>query len=145
MALLVCDTDFLIKIANDPLPAFRAYIDNADYDVGTIREVVSELEGLTLNERPFTARRASNALRLIGKSVHLIEQKILKDGNVDADIALYELARMYEDGLVVATLDGKLLSRFEKNNLTYLTLRHDKPFLRSLRRATYLSAQKQQF
>ena len=72
------------------------------------------------------------------------ERKVqLENRNIETDIALYEQAKKLDVDSFVATLDGRLLSRFEKNSVPYVTLRHDKPFLRSFARATYLSTKNQ--
>ncbi|MHB2036482.1 MAG: PIN domain-containing protein, partial [Nitrososphaerales archaeon] len=122
------------------LPALRDFFANSDLALTTIPEVVKELEGLALNRKPLTSRKASNALRLVGTSIQLMQSS--EGPNVEADIALYEQAKSLDDGSFVATLDGKLLSRFEKSKLPYLTLRHDRPFVRTFSRATYLSTKK---
>ena len=140
MGQLICDTDFLIKVTNTPLPSLRAFVENSGFNFSTIPEVVKELEGLTFSDKPLTARKAANVLRLVGKSIHVTESKVaVGNHKIETDIALFERAKSLDGDSFIATLDGKLLSRFEKNNLPYFTLRHDKPFLRALRRATYLS------
>ncbi|MGA2875339.1 MAG: hypothetical protein ABSE82_07345 [Nitrososphaerales archaeon] len=140
MGEFICDTDFLIKVTNVPLPSLRAFVEVSGFNFSTIPEVVKELEGLTFSDKPLTARKAANVLRLVGKSIHVTESKVTAGNHkIETDIALFERAKSLDEDSFVATLDGKLLSRFEKNNLPYFTLRHDKPFLRSLRRATYLS------
>ena len=42
MGHLICDTDFLIKVTNEPLPSLRAFIENSDLIFATIPEVVKE-------------------------------------------------------------------------------------------------------
>jgi rRNA-processing protein FCF1 len=139
---VICDTDFLIKITNDPLPSLGQLIKNSDLVLATIPGVVNELKGLTQNEKPATARRAAAALRLVGSSVHLIKSGIAKDDSFETDNALYDKVRGSIGDVCVATLDGKLLSRFERNKIPYLTLRRNKPFLRCFSRATHLSTTK---
>ena len=138
MALIICDADFLLKIVNEPLSSLRTYFDSSDFSFATIPQVVQELEGLARSNEKSTARRAKFALNQVGSTVKLISEK--EDRGVEADVALYECARRMD--MLVATLDGKLLSRFERNQIPYLTLRHDKPFERSFGRATYLSTRK---
>ena len=141
MAQVVFDTNFLMKVTSQPLPALRDFLVNSDLILTTIPVVVKELEGLALNRKPLTSRKATNALRFVGTSIQLM-QCSAESPQVEADIALYEQAKSLDDGSFVATLDGKLLSRFEKNKLPYLTLRHDRPFVRTFSRATYLSTKK---
>lgn len=140
MAQIVCDSDFLLKVVSEPLPSLRAYLDNSNLSFATVPEVVSELEGLAHSSEKTTARKASFALRLVGTTIELIDKKADEKNRVEADIALYECAKQMD--FLVATMDGRLLSRFEQNRLPYLTLRHDKPFERSFGRATYLSTKK---
>ncbi|MGI0091002.1 MAG: hypothetical protein ACREBS_04785 [Nitrososphaerales archaeon] len=143
MALLVCDADFLIKITNDPLPAFHSLSrKESDFVLATIPLVVRELKGLVFSKTPKTARRARNALRSVGQVVNLIGECAEQDANTEADEALIEFAhRAFQEEIFVATLDGKLLSKLERTKVPYLTLRNDKPFVRSFsRRATYLTA-----
>jgi rRNA-processing protein FCF1 len=142
MAQLVCDTDFLLKVVNEPLPSLYAYLQNSDLRFATIPQVVKELRGLALSKKRSVARRAAFALRLVGTKIHVIENRIVENNKMEADLALYECAKNSELDSLVATLDGKLLSRLEKNQLPYLTLRHDKPFERTFGRATYLSTRK---
>jgi rRNA-processing protein FCF1 len=143
MARIVCDTDFLMKVTSEPLPGFHAFIENSDFVLTTIPQVVRELEGLTLNEKSLTSRKATNVLRLIGTSIHLVEKGNAEDRSIETDLALYEQASRLDKSSFVATLDGKLLQRFEKNKLPYLTLRRNRPFLKSFGRARYLSTKKQ--
>lgn len=140
MAHIVCDTDFLLKVASESLPTLRAYLDDSDLSLGTIPSVVRELEGLARGKDRSTARKASFALRLVGTTIDLIEYEPKEIARVEADVALFECARKLD--MLVATLDGKLLSRLERNQVPYLTLRHDRPFERSFGRATYLSTKK---
>ncbi|MDG6923517.1 MAG: hypothetical protein JRN67_09525 [Nitrososphaerota archaeon] len=127
-------------MASEPLPSLRSYLDYSNLSFATIPEVVRELEGLAHSREKTTARKARFVLRLIGTTITLIDQRADKNKNVEADIALYECARQMD--FLVATMDGRLLSRFERNRLPFLTLREDKPFERSFGRATYLSARK---
>lgn len=142
MAQLVCDTDFLLKVTTEPVPSLRAFCEKFDFSFATIPEVVNELNGLTLSDRPATTRKAKSALRLVGSRVKVIDTRILKNNKIDADVALFDYAKRKNEDSLVATLDGNLLSQLEKNQLPYFTLRHNKPFAKSLGRATYLSTKK---
>jgi rRNA-processing protein FCF1 len=127
---LICDTDFLIKVTGEPLPALAEFLANEDFQLVTIPAVVRELRGLTRSKTSSTSRKAINALRSVDNIVKVVDQK-KSVHETEADIELYEHARLQGKNTIVATLDGKLLSRFERNHLPYFTLRHDKPFLRS--------------
>ena len=139
---LVCDTNFLIKITNHSLPAFSDFVSRNHLEIATVSSVVRELNGLKKSKTPSVARNANNCLNLIGTKIHLRANVISLEQDKEADVELFELAKDLEEGSLVATLDGKLLSRFERSRLSYLTLRNDKPFLRSFHRATYLSTRK---
>ncbi len=129
MAQLLCDTNFLIKIANEPIPELREFIDVSNLELTTIPQVVRELTGLS-RKKGVISRKASAALRLIGTKIRLDGKQSINI-NADADTSLFEYAKMLNEGSFAATLDGKLLSRFQSNQLSYLTLRHDKPFFKS--------------
>lgn len=138
---LICDTDFLIRVTSAPIPEFARFVQQENFRIVTIPAVVRELRGLTRSKFPSTARKALNALRAVGKFVHIIDEVPDLKAN-EADLELHALAGLLHDGSIVATLDGKLLSRFERNHLPYFTFRSDKPFLKSPGRATYLSTRK---
>jgi rRNA-processing protein FCF1 len=127
---LICDTDFLIKITGEPLPALAEFLTKEDFGLVTIPAVVRELRGLTRSTNGSTSRKAITALRCVGSVVKVVDDKKSAQ-NTEADVELYELARSHGNNSIVATLDGKLLSRFERNRLSYFTLRHDRPFLKS--------------
>lgn len=143
MAQIVCDTNFLMKITRESLPSFSEFISENHFEITTISAVVRELDGLRMNKRISVARESRNCLSLIGKKIRLRDHAICNEPDKDADIELFELAKNLDEDSFVATLDGKLLSRFERNGLPYLTLRNDKPFVRSFHRATYLSTEKE--
>lgn len=142
MTQLVCDTNFLMKITNQSLPKLSDFISNNHFEIATVSSVIRELNGLKKSKKNSVARNAKNCLGLIGTKVHLRDGGSLDEPSKEADIELFELAKSLEEGSLVATLDGKLLSRFERNRLPYLTLRNDRPFLQSFHRATYLSTRK---
>ena len=139
MRQLICDTDFLIRVTSAPMPEFAEFLQQENFRIATIPAVVRELRGLTMSKLPSTARKALNALRAVGKFVDVINENVPDLEANEADLELHALACLLHDGSIVATLDGNLLSRFERNHLPYFTFRSDKPFLKSLGRATYLS------
>lgn len=143
MMQIVCDTNFLMKITSQSLPSFADFVSKNHFEIATVSSVVGELNGLKKSKTPSVARRANNCLNLIGTMIRLRDDGISLERGKEADVELFELAKKLEEGSFVATLDGKLLSRFERNRLSYLTLRNDKPFLRSFHRATYLSTKKE--
>lgn len=142
MAELVCDTNFLIKIANEPLPKFSEFVAVQHFQITTIPAVLRELRGLMMNKKLTLARKASNTYNLIGSKVRVNESGSLADNTDEADVELFEMANSLPADSFVATLDGNLLSRFERNEIAYFTLRHDRPYIRTFRRATYLSTKK---
>ena len=143
MKQLICDTDFLIKVTSAPIPEFAEFILQENFKLVTIPAVARELRGLTMSKTPSTARKAMNALRYVGRFVDIIDSSVSDPRSNEVDLELYDLACLLHDGSTVATLDGKLLTRFERNHLPYFTLRRDKPFLKSLGRAIYLFTRKE--
>jgi rRNA-processing protein FCF1 len=132
MALFVCDTDFLIKAANDPLPALANFLTESGYELKTLDRIEKELEGLSKSKNPSTAKRAKTALRAIAAGqVKVISQKDLFSNRTDADSQLIEFAANSKKNVAIATLDHTLLSMLERKKLPYLTLRNDKPLFRT--------------
>jgi len=134
---LVFDTDFLIKVANDPIRRLDLKQLASEYTIATIPGVVSELEGLTHHREKKTARRAANTLRVLEESRSQIKVKVLEESRAkgaEADMALVELARNSEGDATIATMDHSLLSRLERMRLPYLTLSDDKPLMRTFPR-----------
>src|SRR5579884_2060165 len=82
MLLIVLDTDFLIKITNDPLPKFdRAILERSN--LATLSYVIDELKGLLNNERRKTASRARRALDFLESNrqrIHIIPKQALHKG-----------------------------------------------------------------
>jgi hypothetical protein len=62
--------------------------------------------------------------------------------NADADLQLLDFEEKAPEDVVIATMDGNLLSKLEKKRLPYFTLRNDRPFYRQFSRATYLTTKK---
>ncbi len=141
-SILVCDTDFLIKITNSPLPEFQTYVLQSGITLATVPAVVRELKGLANNRHPLTAKRARNALNLVGNKIKIIEDSDRKV-DLEADIVLTEFVKDHRETALLSTLDARLLSRLERLGVSYLTLHRDKPFIRSFPRAIYLSARKE--
>ena len=129
---LVCDTDFLIKVTSEPLPAVAEFLSNQDYSLVTIQAVVRELRGLSKGKTISTCRKAANALRTVGDFVRVIDRDKKNEKELEADLELFDFARSGDHRLIVATFDGNLLSKFERSDLPYFTLRHNRPFLRAI-------------
>ena len=125
------------------MPEFAKFLQQEKFRIATIPAVVRQLRGLTMSKLPSTARKALNALRAVGKFVDVINENVPDLEANEADLELHALACLLHDGSIVATLDGNLLSRFERNHLPCFTFRSDKPFLKSLGRATDLSTRKE--
>ncbi len=146
MALIACDTDFLIKIANDPLPKFDWTALSKQNEFCTLPSIVRELTNLKSSRQRQTSRRAVMALSIIGQipsskiKVLTIEDSQPKwaEKSVSADEALVEFVAEDPRKRMVATLDGELLSKLDTSGLPYLTLSSDRPLLAS-RRAMHLS------
>ena len=137
MVLIVCDTDFLMKVTVQPMPELAAFLANPDFEITTIPRIEKELKGLSLSRKPSTAKNAGTALRALHQSVKLVSQAPSSE-NADADRLLVDFAERSKDEAVVATLDGTLLSTLERKKLPYLTLRNNRPFYRTFSSATYL-------
>ena len=130
------DTDFLIKVANDPVSRLDLSQLASEYTVSTLPSVIAELEGLSQHKERKTARRASNALRIVNQKESKIRIEVLdlpRQGREKVDSALIDLAKR-EDGATIATMDHSLLSRLERMRLPYLTLSDDKPLLKKFPR-----------
>ncbi|MHB1908844.1 MAG: PIN domain-containing protein [Nitrososphaerales archaeon] len=141
MAKILCDTDFIIKIANDPLPKVDWVSFSKQNEITTIPLVVKELEGLKKSKDLQTVRRAKNALAVIqeGKKI-----KVFPTGDDkfhEADQELIELTSASTD-TVLATMDGSLLSRLERIGLPYYTLSNNKLLEHPRKGATHLSLRK---
>jgi|GEM_PF-700882 rRNA-processing protein FCF1 len=143
MLLIVLDTDFLIKITNDPLPKFdRAILERSN--LATLSYVIDELKGLLNNERRKTASRARRALDFLESNrqrIHIIPKQALhkgrtrrQQGNKECegfvDRALLDFAKENPLTRIVATLDSSILSDCESLGLSYLTIRQGRAFLR---------------
>jgi rRNA-processing protein FCF1 len=141
MPTLLCDTDFLIKVTNEPVPQLRASLQSSGFTLATLPIIERELKGLQRSKINSTARKARLALQSIGKSIQVIKSG--KPGsNADADLQLLDFEEISPADVVIATLDGNLLSKLEKKRLPYFTLRKDRPFFRQFSRATYLTTKK---
>ncbi|HZW57028.1 MAG TPA: hypothetical protein VFF30_12125 [Nitrososphaerales archaeon] len=144
MPLLLVDTDFLIKIANDPLPKLDFLALASDFTLATTPSVVRELEGLAKSQNRTVMRRATTALDFVKQGTKKANVKVLPGTSkrrVEADLELVEIAKAdIRDRVVIATLDHSLLSRLDKLKIPYLTLRRDRPFFSFSSGATYLSA-----
>lgn len=142
MAKILCDTDFIIKIANDPLPKVDWVSFSKQNEIATIPLVVKELEGLKKSKEMQTVRRAKNALAIIqeGKKIKVLSKE--DDAKFhEADQELIELTSASPD-TVLATMDGSILSRLERMGLPYYTLSNNKLLEHPRKRATHLSLRK---
>jgi rRNA-processing protein FCF1 len=142
---IACDTDFLIKIVNDPLPKFDISSLLSENEFVVTQQVLREISGLTSSKTPTTSRRARAVRRMIEEEKHFrvlkkVEQEI--PASVDADIALIEFVKASPNTRAVATLDGSLLTRLERMGLPYLTLSKGKMLTRFKQGARYLTANK---
>jgi rRNA-processing protein FCF1 len=137
MPVLLCDTDFLIKITNEPVPELTPFLESSGFDLATLPAVEKELKGLLQSEKRSTARKAKLALESLNNKV-TVESGRAMSGS-DADVHLVNFQEKSKEEIVIATLDGSLLSKLERKRVPYLTLRHDRPFYRQFSRATYLT------
>jgi len=137
MPLVICDTDFLIKITNEPTPELKPFLEHWGFVLATLPVVEKELKGLLQSKKRSTARRAKLALESLRKLI-LVETSYRMSG-LDADAHLVNFQKESNGDVVIATLDGKLLSKLERKRMPYLTLRRDRPFFRPFSRATYLT------
>jgi rRNA-processing protein FCF1 len=130
MALIICDTDFLIKLANDPLPKFDRDVLVAN-DFGVLGSVYRELHGLEKSSSPKVAKRAKRAIEF-ARDTKWIKRLDLQTHppTVEADEELIGFVLEDPKSRVLATLDGKLLSRCESLGLSYLTLKNNRALFR---------------
>ncbi len=130
---IILDTDFIIKITNDPLPRFDYHKLALEFTLSTTPSVVSELEGLSREKNSSAGRRARNALRLLQEPsgsqgrITILKTDSRSKNKREADEDLLELARKNPEEYLIATMDHSLLSRLEVEGLRYLTLRNDGP------------------
>src|SRR5579871_6027159 len=59
--IIACDTDFIIKIANDPLPKFDWKSITSQNEIYTLPSIVRELKSLKSSQIQSTRRRAKMA------------------------------------------------------------------------------------
>jgi rRNA-processing protein FCF1 len=131
MPFIICDTDFLIKATTQPLPALAGLLSTSGYELSTLPRIERELKGLAQSRKPTTSRNAKTALRAISTGVvKLLEQVTNSSQTTDADLLLIDYA-MKSNATVIATLDHTLLSILERKRLPYLTLRNDRPILKT--------------
>ncbi|MDG6996496.1 MAG: hypothetical protein JRN52_11285 [Nitrososphaerota archaeon] len=143
MTLLVCDTDFLMKVTNEPIPKLHQLLESSEYDLVTLPSVRRELAGLSRSSNQKTARYARNAIRAIeNKTVRVLQES--SGAKTDADVALLDFGHKHAGSALVATLDGELLSEMESRGISYLTIRNNRPFRQEFARATYLTTKKRE-
>ena len=142
MSQIIFDTDFLIKVTNDPIPKLDLREISEEYSLCTLSTTVREIEGLTKHYEKKTSRRARRALevlKMLEHEGHAIKFSIIEmsDNHVENDIMLIEYAKeLHEnsnDEALIATLDHSLLSRMERIGIGYLTLQKNSPIFRKSR------------
>jgi rRNA-processing protein FCF1 len=127
MASILCDTDFLIKISNDPIPALDFKQLSKENEFVVLPSVLGELKGLSASKNSRTARRARVALRVIDESRFAKPIFEIRSNVREADIDLVSFVMAKPRERIIATLDGSLLSRLDKLGLPYLTLSKERP------------------
>jgi rRNA-processing protein FCF1 len=140
LPVLLCDTDFLIKITNDPVPELRSYLLGNGFSLSTLPVIETELKGLQQSRINSTARKATLALQSVGKFVEV--ETNFGNAKSEADIQLVDFEERSNGDVAIATMDGNLLAKLERKRLPYFTLRNDRPFYRQFSRATYLTTKK---
>ncbi len=125
---IICDTDFLMKITNDPLPKFCWKSLSSENEFVTLPCVVRELKGLSSKLTRKTSTRAKNTLKALN-SVGLIRILSEVEDRGEVDFTLLEYVRLEPTERIVATLDGSLLGSLEKSGLGYLTLSSDRALI----------------
>ncbi len=139
MTLLLCDTNFLMKVTTEPLPELAGFLADSGLELVTLQKIETELKGLEQSKNRSTARNARSALRSL--DTHIVNMLKYRPGSsekTDADALLVDFAAHSKNRVVVATLDHSLLSILERKRLPYLTLRNNRPFFRTFESATYL-------
>lgn len=144
MMVLVFDTDFLMKVTNEPLPAFRRMLDEFDCELVTLPSVKRELKGLLSSRINKTSRYARNALHAIDANIVRVDDIDGRSSSPEADVDLIDYVSNLAGDSFVVSLDGALLSELERKHIPYVTLRKDRPFKRDFGRATYLTTKKRQ-
>lgn len=141
LTVIVWDTDFLVKISNDPLPKVDLRELSKENEFVIIPEVIQEIRGLARSRNRTTARRAEMALRAIEDSKFFKNTKLegARQPAKETDEVLIEVIRIKPDERTLATMDGTLLSSMEKSGLPYMTLSKGKLYSRPVARATYLT------
>jgi rRNA-processing protein FCF1 len=139
MTLIVCDTDFLLKVTTEPLPEVAQVLAESNYELVTLPKIEAELHGLSRSNNHPTARKARTALQALSRgSVKILKEKMRSSNNSDADALLVDFAERSKSSAIIATLDHSILSVLERKRLPYLTLRKNRPFFRAFESATYL-------
>jgi rRNA-processing protein FCF1 len=135
LAVIVCDTDFLIKISNDPLPKVDLKDLMKSNQLIVLPSVLQEIQGLKKNRNFRTSKRAHMADRVISNPTQftLISPDLVNQRRSarETDYDLMEFVTAKPGERILATLDKALLSRFERRGLPYITLSRDKLFFSS--------------
>src|SRR5216684_53546 len=101
MPVLLCDTDFLIKVTNDPIPEFKSFLESMGFELGTLPAVVRELKGLLRSPKKSTGRRAKLALQSVGSLIRVEGED--QSPITEPDVQLIYFAEKSKDGFVIAT------------------------------------------
>jgi rRNA-processing protein FCF1 len=142
LSLIVFDTDFLIKISNDPLPKIDFKELSLNNEFAILPSVIREIKGLGRNLNPTTSKRAKTTERFLHdlkKFDFVLVREQKSDPNIDADEALIEFVKENPQQRILATLDGSLLSKFEELSLPYITLSKGRLLFHPGQRARYLT------
>ncbi len=125
---IICDTDFIMKLVNDPLPKLDWRSMSRENDFVTLPCVVRELNGLTSSQDRKTSIRARNSLTALKSGILGVIPP--ESESEEVDFALLDCVRRKPNSRLLATLDGSLLSMLEKNGLGYLTLTSNRPVMK---------------
>ncbi|MGI0079654.1 MAG: hypothetical protein ACRECH_08515 [Nitrososphaerales archaeon] len=125
---IVCDSDFLMKIVNDPLPKFDWKFLSIENEFVTLPCVLRELGGLASGTTGKASMKARNTLNVLSSSKYVKTTPEPEDHG-EVDFALLQFVSRNPNERILATLDGSLLAALEKRGLGYLTLSSDKPLI----------------
>jgi rRNA-processing protein FCF1 len=134
LAFVICDTDFLIKISNDPLPKVNLKEFLRDKKLIVLPSVFREIKGLEKSKSPTVAKRARRTRQVLKESqqFELISERevILGSLATEAEREIMEFVMEKPEERTAATLDGSFLSCLERKGLPYITLSRGKLFIR---------------
>lgn len=111
----------------------------ASNELVTLNCVKGELEALSRKKRTKDAIAARTALRVVEKEDLIKTVKFAYEEPAEVDNLLIEYVALEPHGRILATLDGSLIKRLQKNNLDYVTLRNEMLFISRPNKGRYLS------